>query len=90
MTEATLKELGEANWKARLAAMEEVGFSNSSLLKLTFSPTVTFNANFLLQVNSRLSGMDTIPTLLTAVLICKKPGLKDNNFQVLLTYVEIT
>ena len=24
MTEATLKELGEANWKARLAAMEEV------------------------------------------------------------------
>ena len=26
MTEATLKELGEANWKARLAAMEEVGF----------------------------------------------------------------
>merc|ERR1719187_320244 len=35
------------------------------------------------EVNSRLSGMDTIPTLLTAVLICKKPGLKDNNFQVL-------
>ena len=28
MTEATLKELGEANWKARLAAMEEVGLSN--------------------------------------------------------------
>ena len=31
-----------------------------------------------------MSGMDTIPTLLTAVLVCKKPGLKDNNFQVLL------
>ena len=30
MTEATLKELGEANWKARLAAMEEVGFYNST------------------------------------------------------------
>ena len=30
MTEATLKELGEANWKARLAAMEEVGFSKQS------------------------------------------------------------
>ena len=29
MTEATLKELGEANWKARLAAMEEVGLSKS-------------------------------------------------------------
>ena len=27
MTEATLKELGEANWKARLAAMEEVGLT---------------------------------------------------------------
>ena len=34
------------------------------------------------QVNSRLSGMDEIPALLTAVLLCKKPGLKDNNFQV--------
>ena len=29
MTEATLKELGEANWKARLAAMEEVGLFKS-------------------------------------------------------------
>ena len=37
-----------------------------------------------------MSGMDTIPTLLTAVLICKKPGLKDNNFQVLLIDVEIS
>ena len=26
--------------------------------------------------------MDEIPALLTAVLLCKKPGLKDNNFQV--------
>ena len=33
-------------------------------------------------MNSRLSGMDEIPALLTAVLLCKKPGLKDNNFQV--------
>ena len=38
MTEATLKELGEANWKARLAAMEEVGFSNSNFSMLIFSP----------------------------------------------------
>ena len=37
-----------------------------------------------------MSGMDTIPTLLTAVLICKKPGLKDNNFQVLLIDVEMS
>ena len=29
-----------------------------------------------------MSGMDEIPALLTAVLLCKKPGLKDNNFQV--------
>ena len=37
MTEATLKELGEANWKARLAAMEEVGFfSNSNFSMLIF------------------------------------------------------
>ena len=33
-------------------------------------------------MNSRLSGMEEIPALLTAVLLCKKPGLKDNNFQV--------
>ena len=79
MTEATLKELGEANWKARLAAMEEVLDQ--------FSVTFHYFPN---QVNSRLSGMDTIPTLLTAVLICKKPGLKDNNFQVLLIDVEIS
>ena len=38
-------------------------------------------------MNSRLSGMDEIPALLTAVLLCKKPGLKDNNFQVLKCFV---
>ena len=79
MTEATLKELGEANWKARLAAMEEVVF--------LFSVSFHYFPN---KVNSRLSGMDTIPTLLTAVLVCKKPGLKDNNFQVLLIDVEMS
>jgi len=56
-TEALVKELGEANWKARLAAMEEV--------------------------NSLLSGRAEVPGLLAATLLCKKPGLKDNNFQVL-------
>ena len=47
-----------------------MGLSNFSMLKYSS------------QVNSRLSGMDEIPALLTAVLLCKKPGLKDNNFQV--------
>ena len=34
-----------------------------------------------------MSGMDEIPALLTAVLLCKKPGLKDNNFQVYIRFV---
>ena len=36
MTEATLKELGEANWKARLAAMEEVAWRENHNLIIYF------------------------------------------------------
>ena len=36
MTEATLKELGEANWKARLAAMEEVAWRKNHNLMIHF------------------------------------------------------
>merc|ERR1719187_826283 len=49
--------LGDAVWKTRLAAMEEV--------------------KTCLDTNSNLPG------LIALKLLCKKPGLKDNNFQVL-------
>jgi len=35
------------------------------------------------EANSKLSSMDTVPGLIAIKLLCKKPGLKDNNFQVL-------
>jgi len=56
-SESIVKDLGDSQWKVRLAAMEEA--------------------------NSKLSSADEVPGLVAVKLLCKKPGLKDNNFQVL-------
>ena len=56
-SEAIVSGLGDNNWKARLASMEEA--------------------------NGKLASATEFPGLVAVKLLCKKPGLKDNNFQVL-------
>lgn len=55
--DSVTKNLGDTNWKTRLAAIEEA--------------------------KSSLESATTFPGLVAVKLLCKKPGLKDNNFQAL-------
>ncbi|XP_052066786.1 cytoskeleton-associated protein 5-like [Mytilus californianus] len=61
----TLKQLTSANWKDRLAAMENITQTMKGMSK------------------------DEIPCQAVVKTVAKKPGLKDNNFQVLKLRIEL-